>query len=161
MKTLTVVFVLLSRIASSQVNEDGLWLKVLQAAVVDSDFVFGHWVDTRQTETHLRYLGQFVTDDNGCFKVVNSVRLWGLSRRATSRVLMFDCENRYVGCYNVNIISDLPTKLANGKLIFVNEHRDDCDKVLKTVVNFKKGLPRQFFLKCKGAEGDVYTFSSY
>ena len=84
---------------------------------------------------------------------------WGLSHRATSRILVFNGNNQYLGNYYVTVTSDLPTKMENGTLIFKNTD-EDCDKKLTTIVNLKNGLPKQFFRKCKGKYGDIYSFDN-
>ncbi|HEU5289629.1 MAG TPA: hypothetical protein VFU05_03235, partial [Cyclobacteriaceae bacterium] len=57
------------------------------------------------------------------------------------------------------IPDDLPTKLENENLVF-NNVNEECDKRLATTINLKNGLPKQFFRKCKGEYGDIYSFSS-
>lgn len=55
--------------------------------------------------------------------------------------------------------NDLPDKLENGILIFTNTDNEGCDKSLVTKVDSTKGLPKDFFLKCDGVNGDIYNFS--
>ncbi len=160
MKWIFFLFLVIPVLARSQVNDDFIRQKVLQIGIVDSEFVFGKWNDKGGTETHLRYLGQIITKRGKRFKIMNSVWLWGLSSRATSRILVFDAQNRYIGSYYVGMTYDLPDKLSNGKLIFRNTKRGDCDKKLITIVNLNNGLPKQFLLKCKGDFGDIYTFGT-
>jgi hypothetical protein len=90
---------------------------------------------------------------------VNSTLIWGLSSKATSRILVFNDKNQFVGNYYVTLITDLPTSMKNGKLIFKNSY-GDCDKDLKTIIDLRKGLPKHFFRKCKGKYGDIYSFDS-
>jgi hypothetical protein len=85
--------------------------------------------------------------------------VWGLSNRATSRILVFNSRNQYVGNYYLTTSSHLPQKLEGGKLIFKNTGKD-CDKKLQTIVNLKNGLPKQFFRKCNGKYGDIYSFDN-
>lgn len=151
---------MLPGIVKSQVNDDLIRQKVLHAGIIDSEFIFGKWNEKGGTETRLKYLGQVATKSGKSFKVMNSIWLWGLSCRATSRILIFDYQNRYVGEYFVGMTYDLPNKLSDGKLLFKNNERGDCDKKLVTVVDLKTGLPKQFFLKCKGDFGDIYSFST-
>ena len=91
------------------------------------------------------------------FKIVNSSWIWGLSHRATSRILIFNSRNQYVGNYYLTIIDDLLSRLSNGKLIFKNTDKT-CDKKLTTIINLKNGMPKHFFRKCKDKSGDIYTF---
>jgi len=132
---------------------------VLEKGVVDSLFVFGKWNGKGQTETHLKYLGQVKTKTGQIFKIVNSSWYRGLAHRATSRILIFNERNQYVGNYCVTMVGDLPAKLQDGKLIF-NNTDEDCDTKLVTTVSFKNGLPKQFFRRCKGEFGDIYQFEA-
>jgi len=93
------------------------------------------------------------------YKILNSVWIWGLSHRATSRLLIYNRLNQYIGQYHVTLTSDLPHSVKNNQLIFINSE-DDCDPKLITRIDLSKGIPKQFFLKCKGNMGDIYTFSS-
>ena len=160
MRPLLFIFLLFPIVVKSQVNDDLIRQRVLQIGIVDSEFIFGKWNENGATETHLKYLGQITTKRGKSFKIMNSVWLWGLSCRATSRILIFDYQNRYVGEYYVGMTYDLPNKLSSSKLIFTNTKREDCDKKLVTIVNLQMGLPKQFFLKCKGDFGDIYTFGA-
>jgi hypothetical protein len=155
--TLTLTFAV--SIVNGQVNDQTIRQRVLENAIVDSTFTFGKWTEKGGTETHLKYLGQFTTKQGRTFKILNSMWFWGLSQRATSRILVFDNNNKYVGNYYVTTTTDLPTKLQSGKLIFKNTDKD-CDRNLMTIVDLKRGLPKQFFRKCKGEYGDVYTFDN-
>lgn len=158
MKRIFFFLFFLPVLVRSQVNYDLIRQKVLQIGIVDSEYIFGKWNGKGGTETHLRYLGQITSKRGKSYKIMNSVCLWGLSCRATSRILVFDSQNRWVGEYYVGMTDELPNKLSNGKLIFTNTNRGDCDKRLVTIVNLNNGLPKQFFLKCKGDFGDIYTF---
>jgi len=146
--------------AKGQVNDNKIRQQVLEKAVVDSLFVFGKWTENEQTETRLKYLGQVETAKGQVYKIMNSCWLWGLSRRATSRILIFDDKNKYVGNYCLGMISDLPDRLENGRLIFTNLDNEDCDQKFVSKVDFSNGLPKEIFLKCKGENGDIYSFST-
>lgn len=155
--SLTLTFAIFS--TSGQVADQNIRLQVLQKGIIDSTFIFGKWTEGGNTETHLTYLGQVTTNHGQTFKIVNSIWIWGLSQRATSRILIFNGKNHYVGNYYLTIAYDLPSNLVDGKLIFKNTGKD-CDNKLTTIVNLKNGIPRQFFRKCRGTSGDIYSFSS-
>lgn len=144
--------------AMAQDNDQAKRRTVLEQGIIDSVFVFGQWTEKGSTETHLKYLGEVTTMDGRVFKVMTSIWLWGLSRHATNKILIYNGKNQYVGNYYMSIMSDLPDKLEDGRLIFTNYDNEDCDRKLITKVNLKKGLPTQFFLKCQGQMGDIYTF---
>jgi len=142
-----------------QENDRKIWIEVLQKGIADSLFTFGKWTKDGQSETHLKYLGKITTTSGRTYKIVNSTWFWGPSRRATSRVLVFNAKNHYIGNYYMTMADDLPTRLDNGNLISRNTSCD-CDKKLITIIDLKSGLPKQFFRKCEGESGDIYIFNS-
>ena len=161
MKILFYILFFLPIYSQAQINYY-LHRKVLQKDVVDSEYIFGKWNGEKgKDEIHIKYLGQFTTKSGEIFKIVNSFWIWGLSGRGTCRIIVFNNQNQYVGDYYVGMPTDLPGKLLEGKLIFDNKKREGCDKKLKTIVDLTNGLPKQFFLKCKGGYGDIYTFESF
>jgi hypothetical protein len=145
--------------ALSQVSDYTISQQVLQASVPDSTFIFGKWTTTGGTETHLTYLGQVTTRKGQILSFVNSIWYWEHSHRATSRILVFNNLNQYIGNYYMTTVSDLPSRMISGTLIFENTG-EDCDPKLKTIIHLENGLPKLFFRKCKGAGGDFYSFSS-
>ncbi|MBP6431288.1 MAG: hypothetical protein KA319_05935 [Ferruginibacter sp.] len=132
---------------------------VLEKNIKNKKFVFGKWNEKGGMETHLKYLGLVKTKKGRILKIVNYSLYWGLAHRATSRILFFNDRNQYLGDYYLTLVSDLPTKLNSGKLIFVNSKSCDCDKKLVTMINLKNGIPSSFFRKCKGQSGDIYAFN--
>jgi len=147
--------------ARGQINVNEIRQQVLVKSIVDSLFVFGKWADGgREEEMHLKYLGQVPTSDGRVFKVMNSILFWGLSHRATSRVLIFNDKNQYLGNYYLYMTNDLPDKLEDGKLIFTNKTKEECDKSIVTIIDLTKGLPKEIFLRCEGNNGDFHAFSS-
>jgi hypothetical protein len=145
--------------AAGQVNDRNIRQHVLEKGIIDSVFVFGKWTEKSQTETQLKYLGKVTTKTGQTFKIMNSIWLWGLSERATSRILIFNLKNQYVGNYYLSGTDKLPTSLRNGKLIFTNLS-DDFDKKVITTINLNNGLPKQFFRKCDERSGDTFNFES-
>ena len=75
---------------------------------------------------------------------MNSIWTSGISCRATSRILIFNDQNQYIGNYYLLDSCDLPTELKNGCLIFDNVS-EGCDRKIKTTINFKKGIPKSIF----------------
>ncbi|KMQ65648.1 hypothetical protein ACM46_07175 [Chryseobacterium angstadtii] len=141
----------------SQVNDDKIRSQVLQRNIVGKEYTFGQWSEKGGTETHLRYLGKVITG-SGTYKILNSTWIWGLSHRATNRILVFDHDNKYLGNYYVTTDMDLPAELRKGFLIFKNTDRD-CDSKIVTKIDMKNGIPAQFFRKCRADSGDIYSFS--
>lgn len=141
-----------------QVNDKAIRKLVLNKGIVDSLFVFGKWNEKGKTETHLQYLGQVTTNDQQVYKVMNSCWLWGLSHRATSRILIYNGKNEYVGNYYIYDINDLPIKLDNGILIF--KSKIECDKSIVTKIDLTRGIPKQIFIECESGNGDLYNFET-
>lgn len=145
--------------ASAQIEDQNIQLQVLEKSITDSTFIFGKWTENGGTETHLKFLGQLTTKNGHTFKVVNSILFWGLSQRATPRILIFNDQNQYIGNYCMTTIYDLPIMLKDGKMIFENTD-DNCNRNLITTVSLNNGIPKQFFRKCKDKSGDIFSFSS-
>lgn len=161
LRTSFVIILLLVKTSPiyAQTDDGNIRLQVLEKRISNKMFVFGKWTENGGTETHLTYLGEVKTRTGRKLKIVNSVLLWGLSKRATSRILIFNNDNKYLGNYLLTMTSELPNELTNGNLIFKNSI-GDCDKDQTTVINLKNGLPRQFFRKCRKSEGDIFSFQS-
>jgi hypothetical protein len=132
---------------------------VLQKAIIGKRFVFGRWNKAGETEIHLTYLGNVKTRQGITYKVVNSIWYWGLSKRATSRILIFGNHNQHVGNYYLSTPYDLPQRIVNGQLIFINA-KPDCDPKVITRVDFKSGLPKTFFRQCHKGEGDIFSLDT-
>jgi hypothetical protein len=156
---LILISILVTVRSSGQVNDQKTRQLVLEKGIVDSLFIFGKWTKDGETETHLKYLGSVTTKSGQTYKIINSSWFWGHSHRATSRILVFNNRNLYLGNYYLSMVDDLPTTLENGNLIF-NNTNEDRDKTSVTAVNLKNGLPKQFFRRGKDKFGDIYSFGS-
>lgn len=154
---LTLIFFGLFFFGNSQTNDTDIRGIVLQKNQIGKKFVFGKWNEKGETETHLTYLGKVETKNGKTYKVLNSTWIWGLSSRATNRILIFNGNNQYLGNYYLTLDTDLPTELKNGKLIFKNLD-SNCDKKIASEINLKNGIPKQFFRQCKDDYGDIYSF---
>ncbi|MES2267161.1 MAG: hypothetical protein V4520_10390 [Bacteroidota bacterium] len=144
---------------TAQVNDHKIRLSVLKKGIIGHNFIFGKWNKVGETETHLKYLGEVNTTKGKTYKLMTSAWYWGLSHRATSRILVYTNRNKYIGEYFVGSIYDLPDKLIDGKLLFKNYDNPDCDKSIITIIDLIQGIPKQIFLKCKGEYGDLYSFN--
>lgn len=153
----TVCFISFTIPVRGQNAEKKMQKHVLEQAIINKLYIDGKWTQSGGTETHLKYLGKIKTQGGQTFKIMNSIWLWGLSHRATSRILIFNNKNQYIGNYYLNSIRDLPTELKNGALIFKNSDVE-CNKKTQTIVNFRNGIPKQFFRKCNEKSGDIYSF---
>lgn len=144
---------------TAQANDDAIRQTVLSKNIVNKEYTFGKWNENGGTETHLKYLGTVKTKAGEKFKIITSSLHWGLSHHATSKILIYTASNKYYGRYPVYGLTDLPEKLENGFLIFTNIDERDCDKNIITKVDFRNELPKEFFITCKGKDGDLYYFT--
>jgi hypothetical protein len=157
--TTIILTFLLTISAKGQISYQEMQQQVLDKNFVDSLFVFGKWTERGSDETQLKYLGKLTTADGQVLKIMNSCWIWRLSHRATSRILIFDDKNQYVGNYYL-YKDDLPDRIENGKMIFTNKDKEDCEKDLITKIDFSQGIPKELFIKCKGDESELYVFST-
>ena len=143
-KTLLIIILLVVFINPSfaQVTDKQIRNIVLKNSNIDSLIVFGKWNEKGDTETQLKYLGNIKTKEGKQYKLVNSVFIWGLSHRASSRILIYNYRNQYVGNYILNTVKELPFQLKEGKLIFKNQ---DCDSNNETIIDFTNCLPKRIF----------------
>jgi hypothetical protein len=147
-------------VASAQVNPDKNRQTVLRHNRVGNTYIFDCSKKDDYDRTELTYLGKLKTKNGRVFKIVISRWYWGLAPRATSRIVVFNDQNKYLGNYYVGMTYDLPCRIENNSLIFKNKSREGCDAAIVTRLSFAKGLPRQFFLECKDKMGDIYQFST-
>ena len=153
------LFIIFSKILFAQIDNEKIRVKTLQKGKISKKNIYGKWNEKGGMETHLTYLGNVKTKKGKTYKIMTSVWIWGLSRRATNTILIFDNLNQYIGEYSVIMIEDLPEKLENGILIFENKN-NDCDQKVSSKINFRNGIPKQFFRECKNESGDIYEFYS-
>jgi hypothetical protein len=151
--------VALSSKTLGQVDDSKIRQLALRKSNPDSSYKFHNSSDS--TDTHLHYLGIIRSKNGQVIKIMTSCWRWGIeNHRATNRILLFDHGNRYLGDYPVTMTSDLPTKIKANQLIFSNPSGSDCDPNVFTAISFSNGIPKQFFRKCKGQDGDIYSFDS-
>ncbi|MDN3584501.1 hypothetical protein [Mucilaginibacter flavus] len=159
LKQLTLLLlIILSTKTFGQTKQQDLRLSILRKNIVGHDFVFK---TEENTTTHLKYLGILRSKKGDIYKVMNSIWLWGQAHRATSRILIFNGNNQYLGNYYLAVTDDLPSFIKDNELVFINDAKDnDCDLKSITRINFNNGLPNKFFRKCRGDSGDFYSFDS-
>ncbi|MFL9844866.1 hypothetical protein [Flavobacterium rhizosphaerae] len=151
-----LLFLIYSSAVFSQINEYNIRKIVLEKNIADSLFVFGSW-EKNESEFHLKYIG-IITSPEGNYKIITSVWYWGLSHRATTRILIYSDRNKYLGNYYLGSVYDIPEKIENDQLVFLHSKSTDCYKKVITRLSFEKGIPKQFFLECKDGMGDIYMF---
>lgn len=157
LKQLTLLLlIILSTKALGQTKQQDLRLSILRKNIVGRDFIFK---TKDNSTTHLKYLGVLRSKKGDSYKVMNSIWLWGQAHRATSRILIFNRNNKYLGNYYLTVTDDLPSFIKDNELVFINNAKDsDCDLKSTTRINFHNGIPGKFFRKCRGDSGDFYSF---
>jgi hypothetical protein len=150
-----------------QVNHHKAQQIVLKRNHVGKPYSFTQSKDVRFNKTLLHdydslvlvYLGKIETIDGRVFKFLTSRWYWNTSPRATSRIILFNAKNQYLGDYHLTMTYEVPDKIEGSSLVFINDKDSDCTPKLVTKVSFKRGIPRKFFLKCKDKFGDIYSFA--
>ena len=145
-------------VSFSQVNPNIDRQAVLRHDSIGVKYVFERTKKDDHNRTEITYLGKLRAKDNRIFKILISRWYWGLAPRATSRIVVYNGQNQYLGNYYVGMTYDLPTKIDDNNLVFENKERKNCDPKIVTRISFGSGLPKQFFIECKNKLGDIYSF---
>jgi len=153
--SLIVLFFTCSEAFTQGFSED-IETTVLEKNITDSVYVFGKWNKDEGTETHLNYLGEIKTSQ-GNYKIMTSIWYWGQSKRATSRILVFNDENKYLGNYYLKLTTYIPNIIENNELVFFNKDVS-CDSAIQTRLSFSEGIPEYFFRECTKGHGDLCYF---
>jgi hypothetical protein len=155
---LTGILSLFSNLSFSQVDYEKSFQQVLKAEKIGKEYSFRKKDGSRYDSLVLIFLGKVKTDKGRVLKIVTSRWYWGLAHRATSRIIIFNEKNQYMGDYYLTMTYDIPDRLEGNTLIFINGSEESCTPGLVTRVSFKKGIPKRFFLKCKENLGEIYSF---
>ncbi|MDB5208966.1 MAG: uncharacterized protein JWR72_4041 [Flavisolibacter sp.] len=142
-----------------QVNHRKSFQVVLEHDEVGKEISFGRSKQNNYDSLVLVYLGDIKTKKGQYLKILTSRWYWGLSPRATNRTIVFNQKNQYLGDYYLTMTHDVPDKIEESSLVFINNNESDCTPSLITKVSFKMGIPKKFFLKCRGHSGDNYSFA--
>lgn len=147
---IVVRLALLCSMGTGQVNDQAIRQQVLEMGHFDSTLVFGKWTEAGGTETYLTLLGEVIDSRNHSFKVMTSTWIWGSGMRATNRILIFSGSNRFLGQYDATMVDDLPARLEKGCMVFQPQQDDRCDVDAVERVDLTRGLPKRFWLNCRG-----------
>jgi hypothetical protein len=142
----------------SQVNHQKSYRLVLEGDAIGKEYSFSQKKGSNYDSLVLIYLGDVKTDKGCVLKILTSRWYWGLSPRATTHIIIFNQKNQYLGDYYLSMAYDIPDKIEDNSLVFANNKKSDCRPDLITKVSFNKGIPKRFFLRCKGKLGDLYSF---
>ncbi len=155
-------FFLISSIATELFSQTGveprIYRNVIRKNQPGKKFVFDYSNGEIADNTRLKYLGDVTTKHGITYKVLTSIWVWGYSKRGTTRLLLFDDKNRYVGNFVLGMTHQAPTNVTASRLIFKLPKVSGCDINLKSEISFADGIPKKFFLECKNGDGDTVYF---
>jgi hypothetical protein len=156
MKIIFVLLFVLPIFSYSQVNPFKAYKTVLQHAEVGKEYSFDKSRKVDLDSLVVVYLGKIVTTKGRVLKFLTSRWYWGSVPRATSRIIVFNEKNQYLGDYYLSMTYDVPAKIEDRSLVFIsNKNSSNCSPGFVTRISFKNGIPKQFFVKCNG---DIYYF---
>ena len=107
----------------------------------------------------LTYLGTVKDITGRRYKVLTSIWFWGISSRATSRIILFDMKNAYIGDFHLTMIDELPVRIVDDKLVFNCKKMLDAKTPLEFEINFSNGIPSTIFLYEDDKHGSEYEFA--
>jgi hypothetical protein len=112
-------------------------------------------------KTRVSYLGVVHTRQGRSYKILTSFFVFSASAtcHGTSRIKIFDMQNRYIGEYNVGMADVLPDILKKNQLLYL-KNTEGCNMRKTRSIDLSHGLPKHFFLPCSKNGGDQYTFDS-
>ncbi len=112
-------------------------------------------------KTRIKYLGIIHTNKGKSYKILTSFFVFrtAASCHGTSRIKIFDLQNRFIGEYNVGMPEALPDFLKDNKLVF-SKTLDNCNPRRRLSINFRNGLPKILRIPCSKTEGDIAGFSN-
>jgi hypothetical protein len=148
----------MSAVSFSQVYDKDECETVLRMKQIGKEFSFNKSKAGNHDSLVLVYLGEIKTKKGDELKIMTSRWYWGLSPRATTRVIVFNAKNKRLGSYYLSMTYDVPKKIDGSSVVFINDKVSDCTPGLVTKVDFADGIPKEFFLRCEGELGEIYRF---
>ena len=144
------------------------WLKTIKYNHIGKEFSFvksKHTkVDGKQIYYYdslvLIYLGKVRTKNGRTLKIMTSRWYWGSVPRATSRIIIFNNKNQYVGDYYLTMTYDIPDKIEGNSIVFINDKTSGCDTNLITKISFRNGIPKKILVNCSEKSLDIYVFEN-
>ena len=106
----------------------------------------------------LVYLGEIETKKHRHLKVLTSRWYWGLAPRATSRIIIFNRKDQYLGDFYLTMTCDVPDRIEGAFLVFTSKKECDDTPGLVTKISFRNGIPKTFLLDF-GEGGNIYSFA--
>lgn len=130
---------------------------ILSENNIGIEYFFKVMLKNEVLEYRITYLGN-ISSSKGLLKFLNSTVYSGLyedSKRANSRVFLYDSTNNKMGYYYVGGAFDVPSKIQGTDLIF-SFNNDECNKT--TPISFKDSIPKEIFINCTEKGGNFHKF---
>lgn len=135
-------------------------IEVLRAGVIGQANYFDFTDNDSCNKTCIKYLGQVRTSKNRTYEVLTCFNVSGTSCRGSSRIVVYNSDNEYLGNYWVPLPSYLPDTIIDNSLAF-SIPDPDCVNRTASTISFKNGLPRIITIHCSEAESEEqFLFSS-
>jgi hypothetical protein len=141
--------------AVGQSRDNSIRAKVLQENIIGKKFVFDYSKKGDHDETQLTYLGILKAGNGKQFKIMSYCWIWGISKRATNRILVYNARNKYLGNYYLTTTDELPIKIESNQLIF-KVKGDASINATTNKISFIKGIPKSIYLK----DDNIYNFET-
>jgi hypothetical protein len=155
---IVLLFIFCSVKSFSQTGYPKEWFEVLRRNKLGKEFIFDKSKGESADKTWLKYLGIVKTKKGKSYKILSSVWVWGISKRGTTRIVLFDLKNQYIGNYALGMTYEAPAKVEKNSVVF--RFPKDSGRNFKLIqrLGFSDGIPKTFFLECKDGMGDIYSF---
>lgn len=158
-KLLFLIFLNCSIQISGQLKKNiDYWKIVLEKSIIGKKFTFGKWDENGNDELVLTYLGTIIYNRKK-FKIMTSIWYWGLSGRATSRILIYDNRNKFLGDYYLDLTCEIPKKIQNNSIIFQPNCEDNSQKTITSISFNNKGIPKYLVVKHNRTTQLISTFN--
>jgi hypothetical protein len=153
-------FLLLPLFSIGQVNHKKAYQLVLNKNQVGNKYTFDKSQPNDYDRLDLVYLGRIKTSKGRVLKIVTSRWYWGLAPRGTSRIVVFNENNQYLGDYYLTMTYEVPQRIDHGSLVFKVEIDSSKHSTLITKISLRNGIPENFFLPSKAdGSGHIYFFA--
>ena len=161
-KDYKVFYIILFLISACNVRgQADLCMKVLSENKIGKDFTFDlSSTKDGKNKVEIKYMGVVQTKTNQKYKIVSWSSIWGVNEHTSGVIFVYDMNNLRIGKYVLGSMFELPDRIEKNNMVFNNQHRPNCDTTIITEISFTDGIPQQFFLKCQGQIGDVYSFEN-
>jgi hypothetical protein len=128
---LIILFIIVQNTMTTfaQVNQNRAWQEVLTQDQIGKEYSYDnskkYFFNNKSQHQYdslvLIYLGQITTKNGRLLKFLTSRWFWGTSPGATSRIVVFNSKNQYLGNYYLTMTYDIPDKIERSFLIFQND----------------------------------------